>query len=86
MKVASTLIGKFCFREVFGYFVPLNKLIFCVIMKKEAKPMNSGISAIKILTMEEERLLYSMITSKTPRNVKKMVLYAIEEFEEQRSI
>jgi hypothetical protein len=44
------------------------------------------ISALKIETLEEERLLYSIITSQTPKRVKEQLYRVIEEFEEQRAI
>ena len=44
------------------------------------------ISAIKIDTMEEERLLFSIITPQTPKRVKDQLYQVIEAFEEQRSI
>ncbi|MFX0016373.1 MAG: hypothetical protein ACFFB2_17390 [Promethearchaeota archaeon] len=43
-------------------------------------------SPIKIETLEEERLIYSIITPDTPKGVKEKLLRAIEEFEEQRPI
>lgn len=44
------------------------------------------ISAIKIETMEEERLLYSIITPQTPKRVKDHLYQVMGEFEEQRAI
>ena len=44
------------------------------------------ISPIKIETMEEERMIYSIITPETPKSVKEKLFRAIEEFEEQRPI
>jgi hypothetical protein len=44
------------------------------------------ISALKIETMEEERLLYSIITPQTPKRVKDQLFQVMEEFEEQRAI
>ena len=44
------------------------------------------ISALKIETMEEERLLYSIITPQTPKRMKDHLYQIIEEFEEQRAI
>ncbi len=37
-------------------------------------------------TMDDERLLYSIITPEIPKRIKDKLLDAIEEFEEQRSI
>lgn len=42
-------------------------------------------SLIKIETMEEERLMYSLITQEIPKRVKDTLLRAVEEFEEQRA-
>lgn len=36
--------------------------------------------------MEEERLIYSIITPDIPKSVKEKLFRAIEEFEEKRSI
>ena len=36
--------------------------------------------------MEDERLVYSIITPDTPKSVKEKLFRAIEEFEEQRPI
>ena len=44
------------------------------------------ISAIKIETMEEERLLYTIVTIQTPKRVKEQLFRVMEEFEEQRAI
>jgi hypothetical protein len=44
------------------------------------------IPIIKILILEEERLIYRMITPNTPKKIKEKLLQAIEEFEERRSI
>ena len=44
------------------------------------------ISAIKIETMEEERLLYTLITPSLPKRVKEQLLQVLAEYEEQRSI
>ena len=43
-------------------------------------------SAIKIETLEEERLIYSIITPDTPKSVKEKLFRVIGEFEEQRPI
>ncbi len=40
----------------------------------------------RVETMEDERLLFSIITPEIPKQVKDILLDAIEEFEEQRSI
>lgn len=37
-------------------------------------------------TMDDERLLYSIITPEIPKHIKDKLLDAIEEFEKQRSI
>ncbi|MFX1283113.1 MAG: hypothetical protein ACFFB5_05630 [Promethearchaeota archaeon] len=41
---------------------------------------------IKIESLEEERLIYSIIASDTPKTIKDILFNAIEEFEEQRAI
>lgn len=41
---------------------------------------------IKIENMEDERLIYSILTPDIPKRIKDTLLNAIEEFEEQRSI
>lgn len=41
---------------------------------------------IKIESMEDERLVYSVITPDTPKSIKATLLRAIEQFEEQRTI
>lgn len=41
---------------------------------------------LKVECMEDERLFFGIITSDTPKRVKKKLLDAIEEFEENRSI
>jgi len=43
-------------------------------------------SMIKVENMEEERLIYRIITSNTPKNIKEILYDAIEEYEEKRSI
>jgi len=41
---------------------------------------------IRVDNLEEERWLFSIITSDTPEQVKQIIFNAIEEFEEKRSI
>ncbi|MFX0125414.1 MAG: hypothetical protein ACFFAE_17470 [Candidatus Hodarchaeota archaeon] len=41
---------------------------------------------IKIESMEDERLIFNIITSDTPKRIKKKIYDAIEDFEEKRSI
>lgn len=41
---------------------------------------------LRVETMEDERLLFSIITPEIPRHIKEKLLDAIQEFEEQRSI
>ncbi|MFX0016379.1 MAG: hypothetical protein ACFFB2_17415 [Promethearchaeota archaeon] len=41
---------------------------------------------LRVETMEDERLLFSIITPEIPKQVKDKLLDAIEQFEEQRSI
>ncbi|MFX0064212.1 MAG: hypothetical protein ACFFC7_18725 [Candidatus Hermodarchaeota archaeon] len=41
---------------------------------------------IQVATMEDERLLFNIITPDTPPQVKQIIYDAIEAFEEQRSI
>ena len=41
---------------------------------------------IKVEGMEDERLVYSIITPDTPKRIKDKLLDAIEEFGEQRAI
>ncbi|MFX1285485.1 MAG: hypothetical protein ACFFB5_17740 [Promethearchaeota archaeon] len=41
---------------------------------------------IKVENMEDERLIFRMITSDTPKRIKKKLYDAIEEYEENRSI
>lgn len=41
---------------------------------------------IKIENMEEERLIFNIITPDTPKRIKKKLYDAIEDFEEKRSI
>ncbi|MFX1539030.1 MAG: hypothetical protein ACFFDI_33015 [Promethearchaeota archaeon] len=41
---------------------------------------------IKVESMEDERLIFNIITSDTPKRIKKKLFEAIENFEEKRSI
>ncbi|MFX0126231.1 MAG: hypothetical protein ACFFAE_21605 [Candidatus Hodarchaeota archaeon] len=41
---------------------------------------------LRVENMDDERLLYNIITPEIPKHIKDKLLEAIEEFEEQRSI
>jgi hypothetical protein len=41
---------------------------------------------IKVETMEDERMVFAIITPDTPKRIKQKLYDAIEKFEEQRSI
>lgn len=41
---------------------------------------------LRVTTMEDERLLFNILTPDTPPQIKQLIYDAIEEFEEQRSI
>ncbi|MFX0208864.1 MAG: hypothetical protein ACFFDT_22970 [Candidatus Hodarchaeota archaeon] len=41
---------------------------------------------IKVESMEDERLIFDIITPDTPERIKKKLFDAIEDFEEKRSI
>jgi hypothetical protein len=41
---------------------------------------------IKVENMEDERLIFNIITHNTPKRIKKKLFDAIEDFEEKRSI
>jgi hypothetical protein len=41
---------------------------------------------LRIETLEEERLLFQILSRDTPKQVKKLIYDAIEEFEENRAI
>ncbi|MFX1514742.1 MAG: hypothetical protein ACFFC6_00390 [Promethearchaeota archaeon] len=41
---------------------------------------------IKVESMEDERLIYNIITSDTPKRIKQKLFDAIEAFEEKRSV
>ncbi len=41
---------------------------------------------IKVENMEDERLVFSIITYNTPKRIKKKLFDAIEDFEEKRAI
>ena len=47
---------------------------------------HSLMKMIKIEGMEDERLVYSIITPDTPKRIKEKLLDALEEFGEQRAI
>lgn len=48
--------------------------------------MIEALPPIRFESLEEERLVYSIITPNTPKSVKAKFLRAIEEFKEQRPI
>jgi len=41
---------------------------------------------IKVESMEDERLIYDIITPDTPKRIKQKLFDAIEDFEEKRSV